>query len=186
MVSLPASLNAPWGRRKQVNPRELGAVTTVRPTMIPWEVRLPKAYSPPPFHAVRRPLHPMVLGIPLMCFFGALITDIAYYRTFDVNWKNFSDWLLAGGVVVGALAAIVGIVDLVRRPVRADKLIWLYAGTYVVAMILALFNNFVHSRDAYGAMPVGLVLSVLTVIALTVTAIISVPLLRQSRVGGRV
>ena len=144
---------------------------------------MPEAYSPP-VHAVRRPLHPMVLGIPLICFLGALATDIAYYRTFDITWKNFSDWLLAGGMLVGALAAIVGIVDLARRPVRANRLIWPYAGAYAVAMILGLFNNFVHSRDAYGAMPAGLVLSVLTVLALTVAALISVPLLRQSRTGG--
>lgn len=126
----------------------------------------------------------MVLGIPLICFLGALITDIAYYNTFDVNWKNFSDWLLAGGEAVGALAALVGIFDLVRPHVRANRLMWPYAITYAVAMILGLFNNFVHSRDAYGAMPTGLVLSVLTVIALTVAAGISVPLLRPSRTGG--
>jgi uncharacterized membrane protein len=128
----------------------------------------------------------LVLGIPLICFLGALITDVAYFRTFDVNWKTFSDWLLAGGMVVGALAAIVGIVDLTRRRVRANRLIWPYAGTYTVAMILGLFNNFVHSRDAYGAMPAGLVLSVLTVVALTVAAIISLALLRERRAGGTV
>lgn len=145
---------------------------------------MPEAYAPPPVYALKRPLHPMVLGIPLVCFLGAMVTDIAYYRTFDVNWKNFSDWLLAGGEAVGALAAIVGIFDLVRRPVRANRLIWPYAITYAVAMILGLFNNFVHSRDAYGAMPAGLVLSVLTVLALTAAAIISIPLLRTSRTGG--
>ena len=145
---------------------------------------MPEPYSPLPAHAVSRPLHPMVLGIPLICFLGALVADIAYYRSFDVTWKNFSDWLLAGGMVVGALAAIVGIFDLLRRPVRANRLIWPYAGTYAVAMILGLFNNFVHSRDAYGAMPAGLVLSVLTVLTLTVAAIISVPLSRQRRPGG--
>lgn len=143
---------------------------------------MPETYSPPRGYPVRRrPLHPLVLGIPLICFVGALVTDIAYYRTFDVGWKNFSDWLLAGGMAVGALAAIVGIVDLARGPVRANRLIWPYAISYAAAMLLGLANNFVHSRDAYGAMPAGLVLSVLTVVVLTIAAIISVPLLRQSR-----
>jgi uncharacterized membrane protein len=146
---------------------------------------LPEAYSPPD-HAVSRAMHPVVLGIPLICFLGALVTDIAYYRTLDVEWKNFSDWLLAVGMVVGALAAFLGIVDLARRRVRANRLIWPYAGTYAFAMILGLFNNFVHSRDAYGAMPTGLVLSVLTVIALTVAAILSVFLLRDTRARGMV
>jgi uncharacterized membrane protein len=51
----------------------------------------------------------------------ALIADIAYARTYDIIWKNFFDWLLASGMIVGALAAIVGIVDLARRSVRANR-----------------------------------------------------------------
>lgn len=122
----------------------------------------------------------MVLGIPFACFAAALITDIAYTQTFDISWKNFSDWLLAGGMVVGALAAIVGLADLARRSVRANRLIWPYAAFYAIAMILGLFDNFVHSRDAYGAMPAGLVLSALTVVALVITAVIGVLLFRAS------
>jgi uncharacterized membrane protein len=87
-------------------------------------------------------------------------------------------------MIVGALAAVVGIVDLARRSVRADGLIWPYAVSYAVAMILALFNNFVHSRDAYGAMPTGLTLSWLTVAALTITAVLGILLIRRSRVRG--
>lgn len=128
-------------------------------------------------------MHPTVLGIPFVCFVAALITDIAYAQTFDVTWKNFSDWLLAGGIIVGALAAIVGLVDLARRSVRANRLIWPYAAAYAVAMVLGLFDNFVHSRDAYGAMPAGLVLSALTVLALMITAVIGVPLMHKSSKG---
>lgn len=128
-------------------------------------------------------MHPTVLGIPFVCFVAALITDIAYVQTFDVTWKNFSDWLLAGGIIVGALAAIVGLVDLARRSVRANRLIWPYAAAYAIAMILGLLDNFIHSRDAYGAMPAGLVLLALTVLALAVTAVIGVVLMRRSSRG---
>lgn len=134
----------------------------------------------PPIATVDRPLHPMVLGVPFVCFIGALLADIAYARTFDITWKNFSDWLLAGGMVAAALAAIVGIVDLVRPSVRANRLIWPYAASYAVAMILGLLNNFIHSRDAYGAMPAGLTLSWLTVIAFTVTAVLGMVLIRRT------
>ena len=143
---------------------------------------MPDAYSPPPVK-VSRPLHPMVLGIPLACFAAALITDVVYVQTFDITWKNFSDWLLAGGIVVGALAAIVGLVDLARPSVRANRLIWPYAAVYAIAMILALFDNLVHSRDAYGAMPAGLALSALTVLALAITAVLGVLLIRESSKG---
>lgn len=125
-------------------------------------------------------MHLSLLAAPLVCFVAAMITDIAYARTFDVSWKNFSDWLLAGGMIVGALAAIVGLIDLLRPRVRANRLIWPYAVTYAVAMIIALFDNFVHSRDAYGAMPAGLILSALTVLALAATAVIGVLLIRRN------
>jgi uncharacterized membrane protein len=144
---------------------------------------LPIADPVPPARHRARPLHPTVLGIPLVCFLAALIADIAYVRTFDIIWKTMADWLLAGGMVAGALAAIVGIYDLARVPVRANALIWPYAGVYAVAMLLAFSDNFIHSRDAFGAMPAGLILSTLTVLALTVAAILSVGLLRQSRAG---
>ncbi|WP_294329450.1 DUF2231 domain-containing protein [uncultured Sphingomonas sp.] len=130
------------------------------------------------------PLHPIVLGLPFICFLAALVADIAYFRTYDIAWKNFADWLLAGGMVLGALGAIVGVVDLVRPAVRANRLLYPYAIAYGVAMVLALLNNFIHSRDAYGAMPAGLVLSVLTVLVLTAASALGAILLRQSRFGG--
>jgi len=130
------------------------------------------------------PLHPIVLGLPFICFFGGMITDIAYFRSYDIAWKNFSDWLIAGGMVLGALGAVVGIVDLLRPAVRANRLLVPYAIAYAVAMILALINNFIHSRDAYGAMPAGLILSVLTVLVLTGASALGAILLRQSRFGG--
>jgi len=130
------------------------------------------------------PLHPIVLGLPFACFFAGMITDIAYFQTYDIAWKNFSDWLIAGGMVLGALGAIVGIVDLVRPTVRANRLLLPYALAYAAAMLLALLNNFIHSRDAYGAMPAGLVLSVLTVLVLTGASVLGAILLRQSRFGG--
>jgi len=129
------------------------------------------------------PLHPIVLGLPFICFLAAMIADIAYVRTFDIAWKNFADWLLAGGMVLGALGAIVGIVDLARPTVRANRLLTPYAIAYAVAMVLALLNNFIHSRDAYGAMPAGLILSVLTVLILTGASALGAILLRQSLFG---
>ncbi|WP_066724672.1 DUF2231 domain-containing protein [Sphingomonas pituitosa] len=130
------------------------------------------------------PLHPVVLGLPFLCFLAAMIADIAYFRSYDIAWKNFADWLLAGGMVLGALGAIVGIVDLLRPTVRANRLLTPYAIAYAVAMVLALLNNFIHSRDAFGAMPAGLILSVLTVLVLTGASVLGAILLRQSRFGG--
>lgn len=57
------------------------------------------------------PIHPMLVTIPIACFVGALLTDLAYWRTAEMMWANFSAWLLTVGVIVGILAAIAGFID---------------------------------------------------------------------------
>ncbi|MEH7840109.1 DUF2231 domain-containing protein [Rhizobium laguerreae] len=57
-----------------------------------------------PFRAV--PIH-----FSAACFVGALATDIAYWRTAEMMWTNFSSWLLTAGLLLGGTAAIGGIVD---------------------------------------------------------------------------
>ena len=57
----------------------------------------------------RRPLHPLhaiLLSIPLPLFIGALICDVAYSRTWHVQWGNFSSWLIAGALVGCGLALL--------------------------------------------------------------------------------
>ena len=49
---------------------------------------------------------------PIACFTLALLTDIAYWRTGNLMWQNFSAWLLLAGLVVGVLAALAGAIDL--------------------------------------------------------------------------
>ena len=51
------------------------------------------------------PIHPMLVPFPIVCFIGALLTDIAYWRTAEMMWADFSAWLLIVGVVMGVLAA---------------------------------------------------------------------------------
>src|SRR3569832_1993573 len=45
-----------------------------------------------------RPIHPMLVPIPIACFVGALLTDIAYVASAEIMWADFSAWLLLVGV----------------------------------------------------------------------------------------
>jgi hypothetical protein len=47
----------------------------------------------PTAQIARHPIHPMLVPIPIVCFIGALITDIAYVVTADIMWADFSAWL---------------------------------------------------------------------------------------------
>jgi uncharacterized membrane protein len=56
------------------------------------------------------------------------------------------------------------------HPLRDLRAVWVHAGGNAVALVLAIFNAFIHSRDAYtSVVPTGLILSALTVLILLVT-----------------
>jgi len=62
----------------------------------------------------------MLVPFPIACFVGTLMTDLAYWKTAEMMWADFSAWLLLAGLVVGVLAAIAGLIDfLSNRLVRA-------------------------------------------------------------------
>jgi len=131
------------------------------------------------------PIHPMLVPFPIVCFIGALVTDIAYWRTAQMMWADFSAWLLVIGLIMGGLAAIAGLIDfLSNRLIRAQAPAWPHMVGNIVAMLLALLNAFVHTRDAWtSVVPVGLVLSVLVVLILLVTGWLGGELVYRHGVG---
>lgn len=116
------------------------------------------------------PIHAVLAGFSRVCLVAALVTDIVYSRTAEMMWTNFSAWLLAFGLLFGVLAAVFGMIAhwLDRTP-RTGAVAWPHVVLSAVVLLLALFNNFVHSRDAWtSVVPTGLILSALTVLALLV------------------
>jgi uncharacterized membrane protein len=117
------------------------------------------------------PLHPMLVPIPIACFVGTLLTDIVYWRTANMQWANFSVWLLTIGLIVSVLAALAGVIDFFGvRPVRRLRAAWIHALGNGLVLLLSIVNAFVHSRDAYtSVVPTGLTLSAVVVVILLVT-----------------
>jgi uncharacterized membrane protein len=118
--------------------------------------------------------HPILLvlaSFPIACFSCALATDIAYARTANMMWADFSAWLLAVGILMGVLAAIVGLVALIARRRGSARVPALpVAIGSAVVLILAFFDNLVHSRDAWtSVVPAGLALSLVTVVVMLIT-----------------
>jgi uncharacterized membrane protein len=127
----------------------------------------------------------MLVPFPIVCFLGALLTDIAYWRTADIMWANFSAWLLAAGLAVGVLAAIAGLVDFAAsRRVRAQRPAWPHMLGNLAVLVLALFDNLVHSRDAWtSVVPTGLILSAVIVALMLVTGWLGASLVYRHGVG---
>ena len=117
------------------------------------------------------PIHPMLVPVPIVCFVGALITDITYFATANIMWADFSTWLITVGVIMGVLAAIAGLIDFLgNRLIRTQRPAWPHVLGNLLVLVLATFNMLVHSRDAWtSVVPTGLILSVLVVLILPVT-----------------
>ena len=131
------------------------------------------------------PIHPMLVPFPIVCFVGALLTDLAYWKTAEIMWADFSAWLLFFGLIIGGLAAIAGLIDFwSSRRIRALGPAWFHMIGNVLVLVLALFNCFVHSRDAWtSVVPTGLTLSALTVIVLLFTGWMGWSMVYRHRVG---
>ena len=127
----------------------------------------------------------VLASFPVACFTCALVTDFAYTQTADMMWANFSAWLLAVGMAGGVVAALAGLVHLaIRRQVRGAPPVWPAALGSVLVLLLALLNNLVHSRDAWtSVVPLGISLSVITVIVMFVTVWLASGPQRLSRVS---
>ena len=131
------------------------------------------------------PIHPMLVPVPIVCFVGTLITDLAYWRTANMQWANFSVWLLTFGLLVSVLVVIAGLVDFLGdRRIRRLRPAWIHAVGNAVALLLSILNAFVHSRDAYtSVVPTGLTLSAVVVLILLVTGWNGWDLVYRHRVG---
>lgn len=117
------------------------------------------------------PIHPMLVPIPIVCFIGALITDIVYFATAEMMWADFSSWLLVVGVIGGVLAAIAGLTDfLTNRRIRAQAPAWPHMLGNLLILVLSFFNMLIHTRDAWtSVVPTGLILSIIVVLILPIT-----------------
>jgi uncharacterized membrane protein len=131
------------------------------------------------------PLHPMLVPIPITCFIGTLLSDIAYWRTAEMFWADMSAWLVSVGVVVGILAGLAGLVDFAANPaIRAQRPAWPHALGNTVVLVLATLNMLVHTRDAWtSVVPWGLALSAAVVLILAVTGWLGWSLVYRHRVG---
>ena len=130
-------------------------------------------YPAPPATAAiaRHPIHATLVPFPIVCFTLTLVTDIAYWRTGNLMWSNFSAWLLLAGVVVGGFAALAGMVDMLSRSrLRGLRTAWVHGLGNIVVLVLAVANCLVHTRDGWtSVVPQGLILSALTVLVMIFT-----------------
>lgn len=102
----------------------------------------------------------ILLGMSLALFLGALIADLAYFQTFEIQWANFSAWLIVGGLLVGGFLLALVVVNFIRHRHGNSRPV-LLLGLIAIMWAFGLVNALVHSRDGWAMMPTGLILSLL-------------------------
>lgn len=128
----------------------------------------------------------MLTPFPTVCFIGALLTDIAYSQSAQMQWANFSAWLIAAGLVMGGFALLALLIDYFGdRQFRAEGIATVYLLLSIAVWVIELFNAFIHSRDVWtSVVPTGLTLSAIAVLLLLVGGWLGATLTYRRGAGG--
>ncbi len=118
---------------------------------------------------VTRAVYGLLNPIPFGCFVAAWVLDIIYAESAVVLWDKAAAWLIVFGLLFAVVPRLINLtwvwITSRHSATRTDKLdFWLN----LLAIVLAILNSFVHSRDAYGVVPTGALLSGLTVLLLSI------------------
>ncbi|HEU4661958.1 MAG TPA: DUF2231 domain-containing protein [Pseudolabrys sp.] len=131
------------------------------------------------------PVHPIVVPFPILFFAAAFVCDLAFWRTASAFFASASLWLIGCGLIMAALAAVLGFIDVAGdAEIRNIGDVWLHASGNVCAVLLELYNW--YSRYQYGAtvvVPIGLILSLLVLLLLLFTVWKGWQLVNHHRVG---
>jgi len=106
------------------------------------------------------PLHAVLLAGTLPLFLGVLLSDLTYYNSYEIQWKNFASWLLVGGLVFGGFTLLWAVIDISHAAARTTRQV-IYVALLFVLWILGFLDALIHAADAWASMPAALNLSVI-------------------------
>ncbi|MHA6494407.1 DUF2231 domain-containing protein [Pseudomonas borbori] len=130
------------------------------------------------YRSTPNPLHATLLAGTVPLFLGALLSDIAYFRSYQIQWSNFASWLIAGGLVFCGLAILFALANLLRADHKKGRPL-LYLLLLLATWVLGFINALEHAKDAWATMPLGLVLSVIVTLLTCVSTWIGLTNLRS-------
>ena len=117
------------------------------------------------------PIHPMLIPFPIAFFVSTFVCDLVFWQGGNPAWATAASWLLGAGLVMAALAAVMGLIDVLgEERIRALNDAWLHAGGNVIVVLIELYNFFIRYQQGPAAViPTGLVLSLIVVLTLLFT-----------------
>jgi uncharacterized membrane protein len=124
-------------------------------------------------HRFALAIYDVLNPIPFGMFVGALIFDMIYQQTGEILWVKAASWLIPFGLIIAIIPRFINLAEVWvshrATSTGADRLdFWLN----LLAIVAAILNAFVHSRDAYATMPSGVWLSLATVALIAIGHIV--------------
>ncbi len=112
-------------------------------------------------------LYSLFNPVPLGFFVAAWMFDIIYIYSTEIIWSRGASWLIAFGLVIAIIPRLINLAQVwVGHAYPQGSAIKIHFWAWLLAIVLAIFNAFVHSRDAYAVVPTGAILSTLVVLLL--------------------
>lgn len=125
--------------------------------------------------SLRSPRHsPLAVGImalldplPIGFFTAAWIFDIIYIYSTEIAWTQAASWLIVFGLFIAIIPRLINLVQIwVGASYAQSSPLKVHFWASALAIILSIFNAFIHSRDAFAVVPAGVTLSTLVVLLL--------------------
>ena len=116
----------------------------------------------PQSRSFANPLHAILLAFPVALYPSALLTDITYLNTAEIQWANFSSWLIAGADLFAGLVLAWALIGLFfERATHSKGRGISYLAVVATMFALGVLNAFQHARDGWHSVEtLGLVLSI--------------------------
>lgn len=124
-------------------------------------------------------MHAVLAFAALPLFLGALLSDWAYASSYEVQWTNFASWLTAGGLVFAAVALLWAAVDVLRSSATRRRAGAIYLLLLLASCVLGFISSLVHAKDAWAAMPTGMLLSAVVLLLAAVASLMGLAALRR-------
>jgi uncharacterized membrane protein len=140
------------------------------------------AHHAPHRSPIANAVYAVLNPIPFGCFAAALVFDIIYARSAEIMWTKAAAWLITFGLLAAVLPRLINLAQVWitgrRASTSTDRIdFWLN----LLAIVAAVLNAFVHSRDAYAVVPAGQWLSALTVALIAIGHVLVAT--RRARAG---
>lgn len=131
------------------------------------------------------PIHPMLIPFPLALLSLVPVTDIVYATTELAFWASASYYLLWAGLVSGAVAGAVGLVDFFGVPrVRSVRAGWAHMLLNVAILGLTIVNLLMRTGgNVYDIVPSGIILSIVATGLLLASGWFGAELIYRHKVG---